>query len=335
MNAYEPGYIALYRSGELERRVTRLEARLAECDICPRECGARRLEGKVGSCNSGLLPIITSYCAHHGEEPVLSGTRGSGTIFFGNCNMRCVYCQNHQISQDPKVQQRNEVDISVLAERMLYLQEVLRCHNINLVTPSHFVPQIARALLQAVPIGLRLPLVYNTSSYDSLKTLRELDGIVSIYLADLRYASNELGRKYSRVRGYVEHSRAAIKEMQRQVGDLIMDEDGIAKKGLIIRHLILPNRIAGSEESLPWLVKEVSPKVAVSIMSQYYPAHRAYRYKELNRRISPEEYREVVSLAERLGIENGWIQGMESAESYRPDFAAEDPFYKRRRKRKR
>jgi putative pyruvate formate lyase activating enzyme len=335
VNPYEPEYIALYRSGELERRVARLEARLAECDICPRECGARRTEGKVGSCNSGFLPIIASYCAHHGEEPVLSGQRGSGTIFFGNCNMRCVYCQNHQISQDPAAQKYNEADTHVLAERMLYLQEVLHCHNINLVTPSHLVPQITHAVLESVPRGLRLPLVYNTSSYDSLKTLLELDGIISIYLADLRYASNQMGRKYSRVRGYVEHSRAAIKEMQRQVGDLIVDENGIAQKGLIIRHLILPNRIAGSEESLRWLVSEVSPKVAVSIMSQYYPAHRAYRYKELNRRISPEEYQEVVTLAGRLGVENGWIQGMDSAESYRPDFAAEDPFRERGRRRKR
>jgi putative pyruvate formate lyase activating enzyme len=248
--------------------------------------------------------------------------------------MRCVYCQNHQISQDPAAQQRHQVDTHVLAERMLYLQNELDCHNINLVTPSHQVPQIARAVLEAVPQGLCLPLVYNTSSYDSLKTLRELDGIISIYLADLRYASNGMGRKYSRVRGYVEHSRAAIKEMQRQVGDLIVDEDGIAQKGLIIRHLILPNRIAGSEESLKWLVDEVSPKVAVSIMSQYYPAHKAYHYKELNRRISPEEYGEVVKLAERLGIENGWIQGIESAESYLPDFAVEDSFKGRERRRR-
>ncbi len=332
MSVYEPGYIALYQSGELERRVRRLEARLVECDICPRECRAKRFEGKVGSCNSGLLPIISSFSAHHGEEPVLSGSRGSGTIFFGNCNMRCVYCQNHQISQNPDAQQHNVVDTHVLAERMLYLQEELNCHNINLVTPSHLVPQIVRAVLEAAPRGLNLPLVYNTSSYDSVKTLKELDGIISIYLADLRYASNEMGRKYSRVRGYVEHSRAAIKEMQRQVGDLVVDEDGISQKGLIVRHLILPNGIAGSEESLKWLVEEVSPGVAVSIMSQYYPAHRARRYKELNRKILPEEYREVVKLAERLGIENGWMQGMESSEYYLPDFAVDDPFSGRRRR---
>jgi putative pyruvate formate lyase activating enzyme len=332
MSTREPGYIALYRSGELAGRAARLEARLAECDICPRECGARRLKGKVGSCNSGLLPIISSVGAHHGEEPVLSGSRGSGTIFFGNCNMRCVYCQNYQISQAPETQQRNEVDTRVLAERMLYLQDELHCHNINLVTPSHFVPQIVRALMEAVPRGLRLPLVYNTSSYDSVRTLQELDGIISIYLADLRYASNEYGRKFSRVRGYVENSRAAIKEMQRQVGDLMTDTDGIAQRGLIIRHLILPNGIAGSRESLTWLLNEVSPGVAVSIMSQYYPAHRAYRFKELNRKLLPEEYREVAGLVEELGIENGWMQGMESAESYLPDFSVKEPFAERRKR---
>jgi putative pyruvate formate lyase activating enzyme len=335
MNDLEPGYISLYHSGELEQRARALEERLAACDICPRECGANRLEGKVGKCNSGILPIVASYCAHHGEEPVLSGTRGSGTIFFGNCNMRCVYCQNYQISQSPELQKNNEVSIQILAERMLYLQNELHCHNINLVTPTHFVPQIVRALVEAVPLGLRLPLVYNTSSYDSLKTLKELDGIISIYLADIRYASNELGRKYSRARNYVDNARAAIIEMQRQVGDLIVDADGIAQKGLIVRHLIFPNRIAGSEESLRWLVEGVSPHVAVSVMSQYYPTHRAYKYEELNRKITPQEYQEVVDLAEKLGIENGWLQGMASTESYRPDFTDEEPFEEGKRRKKR
>ncbi len=335
MEAPEPGYISLYHTGELERRAQSLEARLAKCDLCPRECGADRLRGKAGKCNSGLLPIVSSYCAHHGEEPALSGRRGSGTIFFGNCNMRCVYCQNYQISQSPELQKNNEVSTHVLAERMLYLQDELHCHNINLVTPSHFVPQIVRALVEAVPLGLRLPLVYNTSSYDSLKTLKELDGVISIYLADIRYASNGLARKYSRSRGYVDHARAAIIEMQRQVGDLVTDEEGVAQRGLIIRHLILPNGIAGSEDSLRWLVEEVSPHVAVSIMSQYYPTHRAYKYEELNRKITPQEYQEVVELAERLGIENGWLQGMASTESYRPDFKDEEPFKEGRGKRRR
>jgi putative pyruvate formate lyase activating enzyme len=273
--------------------------------------------------------------AHHGEEPVLSGSRGSGAIFFGNCNMRCVYCQNFQISQDPVAQKKNEVSTHVLAERMLCLQDELRCHNINLVTPTHFAPQIVRAVVEAASMGLKLPLVYNTSSYDSIKTLKELDGIISIYLADIRYASNELGRKYSRSRNYVDNARAAIIEMQRQVGDLIVDGDGVAQKGLIVRHLIFPNDIAGSAASLKWLVEEVSPHVAVSIMSQYYPAHRAYKYQELNRKISPEEYKEVVRIVEKLGMENGWLQGMESAESYRPDFTDKEPFVEGRRRKQR
>jgi putative pyruvate formate lyase activating enzyme len=318
----------MYLSGELADRVARLEARLAECDICPRECGANRLEGEVGSCHSGYRPIVSSFCAHHGEEPVLSGSRGSGTVFFGNCNMRCVYCQNHQISQEPEEQLPYEVDIHVLAGHLIYLQE-LGCHNINFVSPSHFVPQLVRAVLEAVPLGLHLPLVYNSSGYDAVATLRELDGIIDIYLPDIRYASNALARRYSRVRGYVESSRAAIKEMYRQVGNLDVDDEGVARRGLIVRHLILPNGIAGSKDSLEWLVREVSPEVAVSIMSQYYPAHKACRYPELARKITPEEYAEVAALVEELGITSGWVQGMTSAESYRPDFSREEPFLER------
>jgi putative pyruvate formate lyase activating enzyme len=334
--SFGPGYLALFKSGELQRRAKALNERLAACDICPRECGVNRLEGKLGHCHSGFLPIVSSCCAHHGEEPVLSGTRGSGTIFFGNCNMRCVYCQNYQISQSPTAQKKNEIAISALTERLLYLQDELKCHNINLVTPSHFVSQIVSALVEAVPKGLHLPLVYNTSSYDSLKTLKELDGIVNIYLAGIRYADNKLARHYSHARHYVDHARSAIIEMQRQVGDLMIDSDGIAQKGLIVRHLILPNDIAGSAESLEWLVKMVSPKVAVSIMSQYYPAHRAYKYEEINRKITPQEYQQVVDLVENLGIENGWLQDMDSSETYRPDFTDEHPFEgKRKRKRRR
>jgi putative pyruvate formate lyase activating enzyme len=315
-----PGYIALYRSGELERHAARLEARLSACDICPRGCGVNRLQGKRGFCHAAYKPAVASVGAHHGEEPVLSGSHGSGTIFFGNCNMRCVYCQNYQISQDYKAQRRHEVDIAVLAGQMLYLQEI-GCHNINLVSPCHYVPQIVKALLEAVPMGLRLPLVYNTSSYDALETLRELDGIIDIYLADLRYASDRWGWRFSRARDYVERSRAAIKEMQRQVGDLITDEGGIAQKGLIVRHLILPNGLAGSRDSLSWLVREVSPRVAVSLMSQYFPAHRARRFPKLARTISPAEYDEVARLVDELGIENGWLQGLGASRNYRPDFA--------------
>ena len=191
--------------------------------------------------------------------------------------------------------------------------------------------------MEAVPGGLHLPLVYNTSSYDSVKTLQDLDGIVSIYLADLRYASNEYGQKYSHAQGYVEASRIAIKEMYRQVGKLEVDSEGIAQKGLLIRHLVLPNGIAGSDDSLTWLAREVSPEVSVSITSQYYQAHKAtrHRYPELGRRITPEEYASVTGLVEKLGMVNGWVQGMDSTDCYRPDFSAEEPFDGKKRRRKR
>ena len=324
---FEPGYITLYQSGELERRAQALEARLGSCDICPRECGVNRLKGEREFCHSAYLPIISTVCAHHGEEPVISGNRGSGAIFFGNCNMRCVYCQNYQISQDWGRQQSREIDYHTLAERMLYLQDELGCHNINFVSPSHFVPQIVRAVLEAVPMGLRLPLVYNTSGYDSIKSLRELDGIISIYLPDLRYASDKWAKKFSQAPDYVKHARAAIQEMYRQVGDVVLDEAGLAQKGLIVRHLILPNGLAGSEDSLTWLVNQVSPAATVSIMSQYFPAHRAGRIPSLARAISPSEYAEVIELIGRLGLENGWLQEMGASENYLPDFTRPDhPF---------
>ncbi|MFC1945641.1 radical SAM protein [Chloroflexota bacterium] len=323
MTARAPGYLALYDSGELERRADALERRLAVCDICPRECGAERLAGARGECHSGWLPVVASYCDHHGEEPAVSGSRGSGTIFFGNCSMACVYCQNHQISQDYGFQQDNEVSVAVLADSMLKLQEKRHCHNINLVTPTHFAPQIIRALLMAVEGGLELPLVYNTSSYDSVETLKLLDGIVDIYLADLRYAEDGVGAIYSGVPDYATRARAAIREMFRQVSLLETDDAGVAKNGLVVRHLILPGGLAGSRESLAWLAGEISQEVAVSIMAQYYPAHRAREFSELARGITEEEYLEVMQLAGELGLENGWAQGTEAHVNYRPDFDRE------------
>ena len=319
----EPGYIAMYRSGELERRAEALEARLSSCDICPRECGVNRLENESGYCHSGHRPVVAAVCAHQGEEPAISGSRGSGAVFFANCNMRCVYCQNYQISQNFGNQPSKEIDCHTLAERLLYLQDELRCHNINFVSPSHFVPQLVRAILEAVPMGLKLPLVYNTGGYDSIKSLKELDGIISIYLSDLRYASNKWAGRFSKASDYVERARAAIKEMYRQVGELIVDEEGVALQGLIVRHLILPNRLAGSRGSLRWLVGEVSPTVTVSIMSQYFPAHLAPHIPLLSRTISPAEYAEVADLLDKLGIENGWIQEIGAAKNYLPDFARE------------
>jgi putative pyruvate formate lyase activating enzyme len=319
----EPGYVALYHSGELGRRAQALEARLTSCDVCPRECRVNRLQDEVGYCHSGHLPIVSAVCAHHGEEPAISGTRGSGTVFFGNCNMRCIYCQNHQISQNWKKEKSREMDCRTLAEKMLYLQDEFGCHNINFVSPSHFVPQLLRAVVEAVPMGLRVPLVYNSSGYDSVDSLEELDGVISIYLPDLRYASDRWAKKFSHASDYVARARQAIKEMYRQVGDLVVDESGVAQKGLIVRHLILPNGLAGSEESLTWLAREVSPTVTVSIMSQYMPLHRAPRMPLLSRKITFEEHEAVLRLVADLGMENGWVQEMEAAEEYLPDFERE------------
>ncbi len=323
MKPQEPGYISLYYTGELKRRAERLEKRLASCDICPLECRDNRLEGELGFCHSAYLPIVSAVCAHHGEEPVISGSKGSGTIFFGNCNMRCVYCQNYQISQDWKRQQSKEMDFHTLAERMLYLQDELGCHNINFVSPSHFVPQLVRAVLKAVPVGLKIPLVYNTNSFDSVETLKELDGIISIYLPDLKYASDTWAKKFSQAPGYVAWARQAIKEMYRQVGELAVDEFGLARRGLIVRCLILPNGLAGNEDSLAWLAGEISPAVTVSIMSQYLPLHRAQRIPLLSRTISVSEHAAVLKLLDDVGLENGWVQEMGASENYLPDFERE------------
>jgi putative pyruvate formate lyase activating enzyme len=323
MIAIEPKYISLFRTGELERRAEALEARLASCDVCPRQCGVDRLKDETGFCHSGRLPIVSSVCAHHGEEPALSGANGSGTIFFGNCNMRCAYCQNYQISQNWRNQKINETDCHSLAEMMIYLQDGLGCHNINFVSPSHFVPQIVRALTDAVPMGLHIPIVYNTGGYDSLDTIKMLDGIIDIYLPDIRYADDKNARRYSQAPDYVKHNRAAIKEMYRQVGDLALDGNGLARRGLVIRLLILPNRLAGVEESLQWIASELSPSVTVSVMSQYSPLHKAPKIPLLSRKISVAEYEAVIDILSRLGMENGWTQEFESSDNYLPDFERE------------
>jgi putative pyruvate formate lyase activating enzyme len=319
---FEPSYLSLYRSGELQRRVEILEARLTDCDLCPHNCRVDR-RVKIGVCRSGMIPVVASICAHHGEEPPLSGTHGSGTVFFGNCNMKCAYCQNYQISQDRNCLQGKEMDNGILAQKMISLQNESGCHNINFVSPSHFVPQMARAILTAIPLGLRVPIVYNTGGYDSVDVLRLLEGIVDIYLPDIRYADDKIAEKYSGVKNYVSVNRAAILEMHRQVGLLQEDTEGIAQKGMIVRHLILPNRLAGSRDSLSWLAKNVSRDVSMSVMSQYYPTHHAGRFPELARNINQEEYDEIVSLLDELGMENGWMQGMEAPENYKPDFGKE------------
>jgi len=315
-----PSYLSLYGTGELKERAKRLKSRLANCDICPRKCGINRLEGETKFCNSCALPTVASYCDHHGEEPVLSGTRGSGTIFFGNCNLRCLYCQNHSISQNPGFQKKNGVSTGRLCEMMLHLQDRLGCHNINLVSPSHFLPQVFEALLEAIPLGLKVPLVYNTNSYDSLETLRELDGVIDIYLPDLKYADDRIAGQLSQAPEYVKYSRAAIKEMWRQAGELATNEEGLAIRGVIVRHLILPNNLAGSLDSLSWLAREVSTRITISAMSQYHPQHKASGHPKLSRGITNAEYAEVLEIMDKLGLENGWCQSKGAEKIYLPDF---------------
>ena len=327
-----PNYLKLLKTGELKQRVERLEKLLENCTVCPKDCGNNRLNDEIAACYSGRLPIVSSYTAHFGEEPVLSGTNGAGNIFFGNCNLRCVYCQNYQISQTHKTQKKNEITHERLAEMMLELQ-TKGCHNIGFVSPTHFAPQMARAILIAAENGLHLPIVYNTNAYDSVEVLKLLDGVVDVYLPDLKYAENDAGFQYSKVRDYTTFAHSAIKEMFRQTGDkLIYDGNGLLQKGLVIRLLVLPNDIAGIEENLRWIRDELSPKVAISLMAQYYATNKAAtdeRYILLSRRISEREWFSAIEILENLGIEEGFMQEYESASHYyRPDFDDKDKPFK-------
>jgi putative pyruvate formate lyase activating enzyme len=328
---YRPNYLALYESGELAERVRALEKLLVSCSVCPLDCGNDRTRGELARCYSAALPVVSSYTPHFGEEPALTGKHGAGNIFFGNCNLRCVYCQNYQISQAHKEQIKNEVTHERLASMMLELQS-RGCHNINFVSPTHFAPQLARAILIAAERGLNLPIVYNTNAYDSVEVLRLLEGIVAIYLPDLKYADSSEGYIFSKVPNYAEHARAALREMFRQTGDeLVFAPDGTLQRGLVVRLLVLPNDVAGVRESLEWIRDELSPRVAVSLMAQYYATNRAAtdeRYTLLSRRISESEWWRAVSVLEKLGMEEGWMQEYDGASHYyRPDFTdAEEPF---------
>ena len=332
----EPSYLALHRSGELARRADVLEARLAPCVVCPRECRVDRLRGETKFCGVAARAIVSSYAPHFGEEPVLSGThlprgaaRGAGNIFFGRCNLHCVHCQNAQISQGPRPAPGDprEVDAARLASIMLELQAE-GCHNIGFVSPSHVAPQIARAVDVAAGRGLALPLIYNTNGYDALETLRLLDGAIDVYLPDLKYSDEAAGLDLSKAPDYVARARAAIKEMHRQVGDeLVLDERGLARRGLIIRLLILPNDQAGLRGTLEWIRAELGPRVALSVMSQYFPANEVggERHPLMQRPIRRREYDEVLDWLDELGFENGWVQPFDerAADYYRPDF--DDP----------
>jgi putative pyruvate formate lyase activating enzyme len=328
---YRPNYLSLYESGELEERVQALEKMLLSCNICPLDCGNNRMENQIARCYSGKLPIVSSYTKHFGEEPAIVGTRGAGLIFFGNCNLRCVYCQNYQISQAHKAQVKNEVTHERLAGMLLELQG-RGCHNVNFVSPTHFAPQMARAILIAAGQGLNVPVVYNTNAYDSVEVLRLLEGVVDVYLPDLKYSDSAEGYAYSKVPHYTERARAALGEMFRQTGDeLVFGGDGLLKRGLVVRLLVLPNDVAGVRESLEWIRDCLSPRVAVSLMAQYYATNKAAtdeRYALLSRRVSESEWWRAVSLLDEIGMEEGWMQEYDGASHYyRPDFAdPETPF---------
>jgi len=300
-----PSYLPVAESGELSRRVQAAQRMLAQCRLCPRRCQVDRLSGKLGYCRAGARARVASWNRHRWEEPPISGSRGSGTIFFSGCTGRCLFCQNYPISQLGVGQ---DVDDERLASMMLELQRD-GCHNINLVTPTHFVPQILAALELAIPRGFRLPLVYNSSGYEALEALQLLEGIVDIYLPDAKYADEKVARELSGFKRYVHANQIALVEMSRQVGPrLQLDADGLAIRGLIVRHLVLPGELAGSAEVARWLAANLSPEVHVSIMSQYFPAHRAIGHETLGRKVSAEEYKRAVEAFAAAGLTNGWQQ---------------------------
>lgn len=300
MTCFEPAYLQLHRSGEMKARVEEACRRLESCHICAHGCGVNRRESPKGAvCRTGERAVVSSYAPHFGEEAPLVGRGGSGTIFFSWCNLKCQYCQNYEISQ---LGHGQKVDPEELAAMMLRLQQ-MGCHNINFVSPSHVVPQILAGLLIAAEAGLRLPLVYNTGGYDSLETLALLDGVIDIYMPDMKYADEAVGRRYSKASNYPAVNQAAVKEMHRQVGDLALDERGVARRGLLVRHLVLPDGLAGSGEIVRFLAEEISPQTYLNVMDQYRPCYRAGDLAPLDRRITRQEYNEAVQMARDAGLD--------------------------------
>jgi len=291
------------QSRSLSERVAVLHALAEKCALCPHHCAVNRLKGERGDCGGGRWPSLMSYGPHHGEEVYLSGSRGSGTLFFGHCHLHCVYCQNADISQNHKLARLHEKAPEIIAEAMLYVQS-LGCHNVNLVSPTHNVNGIVEAIAIAQQKGLRLPVVYNTHGYESVEVLQLLDGIVDTYLPDLKYADNKIAQRFGAPPDYVVRARAAIVEMHRQVGELKVGSDGLARQGVLIRHLVLPNNLAGSFETLRWIRQTLGCDVTVNIMAQYHPSYRAAAFNELQRPLSFEEYRKVVDYASSLGLRN-------------------------------
>lgn len=297
-----PVYLETYTTGELDDRIEKLMAILNECTLCPRACGVNRMSAEKGYCKSDSRLMVSSVSPHFGEEEVLVGTHGSGTIFLTNCNLGCIYCQNYDISHLGHGRIMSEEEF---AQSMLRLQE-MGCHNINFVTPTHYTPQIVKALKIAIEKGLHIPLVYNCGGYESKRTIGLLDGIVDIYMPDIKYSAEETARKYSRAPDYFEACKEAVKEMHRQVGNLTVDERGIAVRGLLIRHLVLPHGLAGSEAVFKFIAAELSKESYVNIMSQYRPMYKAYEYEELGRGITLSEYHEALECAKRWGLHRGF-----------------------------
>ena len=293
-----PSYVTLHRQDRLVERIRAAQEMLRECTVCPRICRVNRFEGRRGKCKTNALPVVSSYHPHFGEEAPLVGRHGSGTVFLTSCNLRCVFCQNWDISHGMEGQ---EVSHRRLAEMMVELQ-ALGCHNINFVTPSHMVPQILGALPYAIEMGLSVPLVYNTGGYDRVETLRLLEGIFDIYMPDIKYMDPAHARRYSDAEDYPEVVRAAVREMHRQVGDLVLDEEGVAVRGLLVRHLVMPGGVAGTRAVMRFLAREISPNTYVNLMDQYRPCGLAHRYPEIGRPVTLEEFEEALEAARQEGI---------------------------------
>jgi putative pyruvate formate lyase activating enzyme len=301
--AWRPAYLKLGRR-ELWRRAEAAVASLADCRACPRDCRVNRLEDAWSACKTGRHAVVSSWFPHFGEEDCLRGWNGSGTIFFGHCNLRCVFCQNYDISQDIRPKAEPGAAADEIAAMMLALQQ-RGCHNINFVTPEHVVPQIVEALAEAVEAGLRLPIVYNTSAYDALESLALIDGIVDIYMPDFKYWSRDASRRYLKAEDYPDAARAAIRAMHEQVGPLVLDEDGLARRGLLIRHLVMPGALDDTRQILEWIARELGPDTYVNLMDQYYPAGKvnAATFPEINRRLTSSEFRQAQQIAADLGLE--------------------------------
>jgi putative pyruvate formate lyase activating enzyme len=301
MRSFRASYIRLYETGELAKRIDALNRILDDCTLCPRNCHVDRFKGEQGVCRVGGLPMVSSFHPHFGEEPPLVGRYGSGTIFLTYCNLRCIFCQNYDISH---LGHGTEFSYEQLSSMMIDLQR-RGCHNINFVTPTHQTAQIVAGLSRAIEMGLEVPLVYNCGGYEALETIKLLDGIFDIYMPDIKYGDNEAAKSLSGAGDYVEVSRAAVKEMQRQAGDLVLDINGIAQRGLIIRHLVLPEGLAGTGEVMRFIANEISSDAYVNIMDQYRPCYKAYNnphYPAMGRRITNVEFEEAVRVAEEEGV---------------------------------